>query len=163
MTNKKIKELERERDNFKAHLDIALKKEDRLRAEVAKLEGVRLALLDGQEGLKRQTVRIRRALTDGVEDGVDTEEIARRVRCERDALKAKTVEDLERELREAVAESADLAAAVVEANAKANQADANQAEAWTLANARVAARVAVAKKALRCLRFCVGVPDVDGD
>jgi uncharacterized membrane protein len=105
VTNKKIKELERERDKFKTHLDIALKEEYRLRAEVAKLEGVRLALLDGQEGLKRQTVRIRRALTDGVEDGGDTEEIARRVRCERDALKAKTVEDLEHELREAVGDA----------------------------------------------------------
>jgi hypothetical protein len=55
--------------------------------------------LDGQEGLKRQTVRIRRALTDGVEDGVDTEEIARRVRCERDEARrerdeAKSVDDV---------------------------------------------------------------------
>ena len=42
------------------------------------------AFSNGQEALRQQTVRIRHALTSDVEDGVDTEAIARRVRHERD-------------------------------------------------------------------------------
>jgi len=42
------------------------------------------AFSNGQEALRQQTVRIRHALTSDVEDGVDTEAIAKRVRRERD-------------------------------------------------------------------------------
>ena len=51
---------------------------------IAELVRERDALSNGQEALRLQTVRIRRALTDVVEDGVDTEEIAKRVRRGRD-------------------------------------------------------------------------------
>ena len=42
------------------------------------------ACSEGRDDLQQQMVRIRQALTDVPEDGVDTEEIARRVRWERD-------------------------------------------------------------------------------
>jgi len=42
------------------------------------------ACSEGRDDLQQQMVRIRQALTDVPEDGVDTEEIARRVRRERD-------------------------------------------------------------------------------
>ena len=54
---------------------------------IAGLVRERDALSNGQEALRLQTVRIRRALTDVVEDGVDTEEIAKRVRRGRDEWK----------------------------------------------------------------------------
>lgn len=102
---------ERERDEFRTqyHKCFAELVATATRASLAE-RGVldaqreRDDVVNGQEALRLQTVRIRRALTDVVEDGVDTEEIAKRVRRERDEAVCSRVHrritGMERDFRE---------------------------------------------------------------
>lgn len=59
-----------------------------LRDHIAELEVQARLFGDGQERLKDQTVRIRRALTDERREGVDTEQIAKEVRARAEKAEA---------------------------------------------------------------------------